>query len=498
MTEGLLPPHPLSLRAGRWGGRLLATSSGARWGRAVTGALVLGGAAAGLRLPAAGVFGQLAGAEEISRFGVHAHFMAQAAPLDLRTWLSDFLALGVERLGGVGLLELLGALLGAGLGLLLAWGGRRAGAHPLALALGGGAALLGLSQLPATLSTYWLALLAAALLLLLRELAAGRRGALVGIVLLCALWANLEAAAVLVPELLLLHWAAARLDRRARLVGSAPPLLLVPLAWLATLLNPQGILLYGRLPLSLGQGGENPLLTLWSSPDFHTWSMRLVELAALVLLAGYLLAGPRLLRQEALLGMLAAAASLLWVFYLPLLVAVVGVQAPVHLSSRLDRAALREPRPRRGVLPWAAALPLLVALALLARPVAGLAEGGGPARMLARQLPVAAAGWLDRHPAPGAWYTSADFGDYLAARFPRGQHLICTTNAVADSAQGLAACHRLGQLNSGVMGILARHRARLAVLPRADPGVAFLAAQGWRTRYRDRVAVVMAPPPSRG
>lgn len=499
MTEGLFPPHPGALAAQRLGRQLLDICGSKPSRLAVAGALVLGGAAAGLRLPSAAEFSQLAAGEELRRLGAQAAFMAApGAVLDLRTWLSDLLVLSLFRGGGVPLLVGLGAVLGAGFGGVVAVAALRARAHPLAMGLGGGLAILGLSQLPPTASTYWLAVFAAALLFLLRELAGGRRWAAAAILGLCVLWANLESAAVLVPLLLLLVWLAGRIDRRSKLVRAAPPLLLVVGAALAICLNPDGVLIYSRLPLSLGQGGANPALALWSSPDFHSWSMRLVELAALALLAGYLLAGRRLPRQDALVGLLAAAASLLWAFYLPFLLAVVAIQAPVHLGSGLaSPPALGSRRPKGRSLPLlAAALPLLLAAALLSRSALQVEAHGGATVQVGRSVPAAAADWLQAHPVAGVWYTSPDFGDYLASRFPSGHHLMCTTNPVTAGAAGLGACVRLSELTQGVMGLLAGAHVRLAVLPRADPGVAFLEAEGWRTRYLDGVAAVLAPPPS--
>ena len=87
-------------------------------------------------------------------------------------------------------------------------------------------------------------------------------------------------------------------------------------------------------------------------------------------------------------------------------------------------------------------------------------------------------------------------GDYLAADFPAGRRLLCVTDQVAAGGARMAACYRLAQLTSGTLALLSSAQVRLAVLPPSNPGVAFLHAEGWRTRYRDQLVVVLTPPPS--
>ena len=481
MTERLLPPHPLVVTGRRAAARALAATSTGSWRLATAAALVLGGAAAGWRSPAAPDYLQLATGAEIWR---RAGAMFMAAPegsLDLRSWLAALLILGLHHAAGAAGLVALTVGLGAVFGLLLGAAGWRAGAHPLALALGGGMALLALGQLPATASTYWLAALGAAALLLLAEVRRGRRLALVGMVLLGALWANLESAAVVLPPALLLLAVADRLGSAERRI----PWLLAPATAVAVMLNPQGPWIYARLPLSLGQGGEHPALALWSSPNFHPWSMRMVELAALLLLASYLVAAPRLRPGDALVGLLGAGASLLWAFYLPLLVATEGVQVPGLLTPRPWRSG------RVGAARGATLALVLPVLALLGLGISAARLGG---RAAEGTIPAGAVAYLGS--AGGVWYTTSALGDYLAADFPQGRHLMCVTDAPAAGPARLETCQSLSQLSSGTMARLRESGVRLAVLPPADPAVAFLHAQGWRTRYRDGVVAVLTPPPS--
>jgi hypothetical protein len=461
---------------------LLSGCGSGSWRLAAAAALTLGGAAAGWRQPSAPDYLQLAIAQDALRRTGAAFMAAPPGRLDLRSWLTALLSLGLHHLAGAAGLVALTVLLGSAFGFLLAISGWRANAHPLALALGGGAALAALSQLPATSSTYWLALLGAVALLLLAEVRRGRRWALAGLVGLCLIWANLESAAVLVPPALLLISAADRFAPRPK--DGRLPWLLAPAAALAVMVNPRGPGIYSALSLSLGQGGEHPLLALWSSPNFHPWSMRVVELAALLLLATYLLAGRRLAPGDALVGLVAASSSLLWAFYLPLLVAVVGVQVPALLRA--------PPPPERSGAPSRAALALcLPLLAALGLGVSAVRLGDRASGM----APSASAVDFLRG-AGGVWYSTPELGDYLAADFPAGRRLMCVTDQMAAGETRMVDCHRLAQLAAGTLALLSSAGVRLAVLPPANPGVAFLHAEGWRTRYRDQLIVVLTPPPS--
>ena len=273
---------------------------------------------------------------------------------------------------------------------------------------------------------------------------------------------------------------------------AAPPGWLLPALLIAVCLNPRGPLVYQGLPLSLGMVGERPFLPLWASPDFHPWGARLSELAGLLLLLGYLIAGSRLRRQDAALGLVAAVASLLWSFYLPFFLVVAAVQGCEYLAgwlATLPSTAARAPKRWVGAV---ALLPLLLTVALLARAGVQAERSGGPAAQLARSLPVGAAAWLFDHRPSGSWYTTAAFGDYLAATFPQGHHLVCSSDPVATGSRRLASCQQLAVLNQGALGVLAGLGAGLAVLPPAAPQVAFLTAEGWRVRYRDAGAVVLS------
>lgn len=494
MTARLIAPLPAVVQAAHHLqlAAAMADSRAMRRGAAVT--MILGGAAAGLHLPLGPDFVQVARGSILAAAGPlgHARFMAGVAPLDLRSWLSDLLDFGFFQLGGAVGLVLLGSLLGGVLGIGLARALRNV--HPLAAIVAGGLALLALSQVLTSSSALWLALLSLLLLLSLDAVGSGARAAPLVVLALTALWANLEQSAVLVPGLLLLWTLAARSDRRRGSSSAAPPWWLVPAALLATWVNPAGPWLWQHLPLALGMAGEHPLFALWSSPDFHPWGARLAELAALTLLGGYLLAGSRLRRGDAVLGLTAALLALLFAYYIPLFLVVVAVQAPRYLSLWVrEQASGAAPGPRRWG--WsAAAAPVMVAVLLLGLGSVVLARDGGPTKGVDRALPVAAASWLAKNHDRGVWYTTPSFGDYLAARFPEGGHLVCTSDAVAVGSAGLGRCDELAVLNQGAMAVLRRTGARLAILPRTAPQVAFLSSEGWRTRYVDTTTVVLAPP----
>ncbi len=478
-----------------WAGTVARATSG-RWWWSVAGVvLVLGGAAAGLHLPASGAaFLQIANGKLIQAQGLGAHSSFMAAPatqLDLRSWLADFLLAQLYWWGGVVALELVGAFLGAAVGGVLCLVVRRSPVkHPATAMLAGGLSLAALDPVMSSPSAELLALLSGVLLLGLVGLRRGEAWAPWGLLALLAAWANLQSAAVLVAPLVVL---VLLVERQQRIGGEAgPPGWLLGAILLAVCLNPRGPLLYQGPPLALGMAGEHPFLPLWSSPDFHPWGARLSELAGLLLLLGYLVAGPRLRRADCALGLAAAVMSLLWTVYLPLFLMIAAVQGSAYLAGWV--ATLPPPpawRPNRWVA-GAALLPLLLVVVLLARAGVHAERQGGPAQQLASGLPVGAARWLSAHPQAGNWYTTAAYGDYLAAAFPRGHHLVCTSDPVATGTGRLSQCQQLATLNQGALGVLAKLETRLAVLPPAAPEVAFLEAEGWRVRYRDRGALVLS------
>ena len=478
-----------------WAGTVAEATSG-RWWWSVAGVvLVLGGAAAGLHLPASGAaFLQIANGKLIQAQGLGAHSSFMAAPatqLDLRSWLADLLLAQLYRWGGVVALELVGAFLGAAVGGVLYLVVRRSPVkHPATAMLAGGLSLAALDQVMTSPSGELLALLSGVLLLCLLGLRRGEAWAPWGLLALLAAWANLQSAAVLVAPLVVL---VLLVERQQRIGGEArPPGWLLGATLLAVCLNPQGPLLYQGLPLALGMAGEHPFLPLWSSPDFHPWGARLSELAGLLLLLGYLVAGPRLRRADCALGLAAAVMSLLWTVYLPLFLMIAAVQGSAYLAGWV--ATLPPPpawRPNRWAA-GAALLPLLLVVVLLARAGVHAERQGGPAQQLAPALPVGAARWLSAHPQAGNWYTTAAYGDYLAAAFPRGHHLVCTSDPVATGTARLSQCQQLATLNQGAMAVFSKLETRLAVLPPAAPEAAFLEAQGWRVRYRDQGALVLS------
>jgi len=489
------------------GAELLRATACRSWWVAAAVVLVLGGAAAGLHAPTSGTwFWHMANGELIHQQGLGgaARYLARSGPgLDLRSWLVDLGVFLIYAVGGLDGLEVMGAVGGALVGLLLLLAIRSGGrAHPLVVVIAGALGLVALAPLLTDLPTEGLALLGAGLLLAL--VAAGRHGwwgmaALVGLVVV---WTNTQADAgvlvlVLWGWLAVAHWESGRPGR-----PPAPSWWLIPLTGVALLVSPRGIGTIAELPLSLGMQGEHPLLVAWSSLDFHPWSGRVAELAGLVLLLSYWLAGSRLRRADAYLGLVTAALALLWANYLPWFLVVAAVQSSWYLSvvwrpAESERHLAQVEPPRGGVgrrrTNLAAAIPVLVVVALLASGWAAIARGGGASGQTASALPVKAAGWLATHPEPGAWLTTPSFGDYLGARFPSGRHLLCVDDPLPLAGKALGQCEDLTVLNAGALGTLQSLHAERAVLPRTAPQAAFLRAEGWKIRYRDSTTVVLAP-----
>lgn len=479
------------------GSLLVATSGRAFWAAALMLA-VFGGAAAGLHLPTSGdSFVHIAAGRVIESrgFGGASSFMAGArSPLDLRSWLLDLGLAHLYSWGGIGLLEIMAAVMGAATGALLLLAVRLAGrAHPVMAVVGLALGLAALDPAITSLPAGVMALLGAGLLASLVALRGGRRWApwvLLGVILL---WAQTDSFVVVVAPLTAV--VVVLTDRRA---GMPPPWLLAAGVVVVSCVNPQGPWIYSLLPYSLGMSGESPLLPLFGSPDFHPWGARLSELTALALLLGYLLAGPRAGRAWGLLALATAVMTLIWSAYLPLFLVVAAVQAAALLSWWAAEVCASHPGGGRlaqpGGLLAAAAVPAVLSLALLGHSAHQAEISGGPQGQLARLLPVAATSWLRTQPLAGAWYTTPDFGDYLAAADPNRGRLVCTTDPVADGPARMAACEQLAVLNQGALEVLGHLRARVAVLPEAAPEVAFLRAEGWAIRYRDATTVVLTAP----
>lgn len=490
--------HARSERALGLASSLVSATAGSWFWAAAAVLAVLGGAAAGLHLPTSGdSFVHIATGRLIASRGLagSSSFMLGSRPLDPRSWLLDLGLAHIYAWGGIGLLEILAAVMGAMTGALL-WLAIRLDrrAHPVmamvALALGLAALDPAITSLPAGV----MALLAAGWMTCFVGLRQGRRWAPWGLLAVILIWAQSDSFVVVVAALTVVALLLA--DR----TGGARWWTLPIGVLLASCVNPQGPLIYSFVPYSLGMFGESPLLPLFNSPDFHPWGARLSELTALALLLGYLLTGRQAGRALGFLAMATAVLTLLWSGYLPLFLVVAAVEAGLLLSWwASDLMAAHPPAGRSGFgrrVALVAALPALVALLLLGHAAQQARARGGPEGQLATILPVAAASWLGSHPLPGVWYTTPDFGDYLAATDPTGHRLACTTDPVADGPRLMADCERLAVLNSGALSVLRSLRARVAVLPVAAPEVAFLRAEGWAIRYRDATTVVLTALPS--
>ncbi len=481
---------------------LSATDSRLFWAVALLVA-VLGGAAAGFHLPTSGdSFVHIATGrilEDRGLLGTSSFMAGSAAPLDLRSWLLDLGLAHLYSLGGVAALEVLAAAVGALTGLLMvaaAWMMGRA--HALMVVVMVGLALAALDPAISSLSAAVMALLAASAMLCLAALRQGRGWAPWALLAVVVVWANVDPAVVVVAPLTALVLVVDGLSAQSH----PRALWLAPAVLAASCINPQGPLLYAWAPLSLGMLGEHPLLPLWSSPDFHPWGARISELTALALLLGYLVGGGARRRSDGVLAITAAVLTLVWSDYLPLFLVVAGVLAASLLSNwAAEFAPAQRRRPvvarNRWRLVLVAMLPVLLTVILLGGVVVHAEASGGPSEQLAARLPVAAASWLRGHQTAGAVYTTPDFGDYLAAADPTAHNLLCTTDPVADGETRMTACEELAVLDHGALAVLRRLGATEAVLPRAAPEVAFLRAEGWSISYRDRVAEVLAAPPSR-
>ncbi len=482
--------------------RVAALGGDRAWLLAAAATLTLGAGAVAWQAPVAGTVWWHVADGEVLRRGLslaHAPFVAgRPAPFDLRGWLWDWLLAAVARAGGAGGLALVGAGAGLLLGAVLSWAAVARAApvrvHPWALVGAGALGLAGMAGFLGGRDTIWLPIWFAALLGLLAQARAGRRWALAGVPVVLVLWANTQGDVVLGVLTVALE---VLLSRRRAPAGGAPlPWWLALTALIAPAIGPHGVLWVEGIPLSFGQFGEPAALGGWGSPDFHPLARRVTEVAAVGLLASYALVGRRARAVDAWPAVGAVVLALLFSRYVPLLMVLVAVQAPRHLSLAVRslpdawRAGPGGPSLRR----WAA-VPVLAAALLLVGAGWRVERAGGPARAVARALPVAAATWLGRHPVAGAWLTSADYGSYLASRFPDGGHLLCLGDPVPLAGAALDRCGVFAVLGPSTGRLLRRAGVRLAVLPRAAPEAGLLQAWGWRVAASAGPALVLRPPP---
>lgn len=437
-----------------------------------------------------------------------ASWSAPGVPLASHGWLFDVVAAALERVGGLHLVEVAGALLVAVTFRLIYGVGRALGASPtlalLAVVIGAHLSLHHLILRPQLVSFVAFAWLFGAYL----EHRAGRSRAVLAAPAVVLVWANLHGGFLLGVAFLagvaLLEAAEARLGDAAAAARARRLALLCALSALAACVNPLGP---GQILDALANTPAfdpvHRLINEWRPPDLsRVPSLRLLAVLA-VGLALLLPTRPPLFEACGLMAALLLAfdawrnVPLLAIVGVPILAAwatrVVAAhgalardRAPVaaRLAARLD-AALGAPGGGPGGWLLIAAAAALGGAVALARPQDVLASG--PVSSL---HPVAAARWARTQGLRGRLFNSYMWGGYLGWALP--EHRVAIDSRMLPFREFfLGDYHEIHAGTDAWREAIDRHRIEWALLEvggrlppilRADPG--------WRLVHADDVAQV--------
>jgi hypothetical protein len=361
--------------------------------------------------------------------GIPAHepfsYIPSAHPWVGQQWLFDVLLAGMVGAGGAGLASASFGVLAAAafvIAALAAPRSSRAGGAALACAmvLSGLVASRLLGVTPMSFSVLGLAVV----LFALARWREGRAAAVWILPPLFLLWANIDTlfvAGLLIVMVTLLLTARSRHSTASRTqLGAA-----FAVSALVTLVNPYGPGLYAAVLTTLADPAVAQLTNALTSPDFHTWWLRLFEAeAALLVVAWVAGGGPDLV--DVVIGFAAIVVSLWSEAYVAVFaiiavpqLAVYGARAwATHVAPRL-RAGLRLPGGRGPLALGATAIAVIAAVVVTidARQLTPAAE----ASFDAAHYPVAASDFVAAHDNGQRLYTTDVWAGYLAYRFPTGR-----------------------------------------------------------------------------
>lgn len=427
--------------------------------------------------------------------------LATGMPVIDTEWLGQLAGYGAWRLLGL-----------AGVTLLLAGGVTwAAGLFCLGLYRRTGRAGLTLLGLLLVLMACWPQLTAArpalaglVCFVTLWFLVAGRRpgrGDWLAVPLLFALWSNLHASFVLGLLVLAARCAGHGLDlwRRTGRLGAMwtsarvrRRLMLLEVAFIATLLNPYALGLYAGVLSLVGQPNLSDL-EAWQPLTLRTWPGMCVALMVLAFLAVGRISPRRVRTADALLlvGLGAAAlwngALLLW--WMPL----ASEFLMRHLHVLFPRRSHRRPEPRSL---WTVTSLALGVMAFGLSPAGGviLHQQRIPAeRRLSDALPVRATAWLQQHPQPGLTFAPPEWSGFLlwngadAIRPFVGDHAEWMPRRVWGDAT------RVLQMASGLDIALDRAGVNTLLLSPQRHSLwagSLRVSKDWRLAYEDRQSIV--------
>lgn len=440
----------------------------------------------------------------ITSHGIPAHepfsYAPSAHPWVGQQWLFDVLLAGLAGAGGAGLASASFGVLAAAAFVIAALAvprGSRAGGAALACAmvLSGLVASRLLGVTPMSFSLLGIAVV----LFALARWREGRSAALWILPPLFLLWANIDTLfvaglSIIVVTLLLTQRSRHAVANRAQLAAA------LAVSVLVTLINPYGPGLYASVLTTLADPAVAQLTNALTSPDFHTWWLRLFEAeAALLVVAWVAGGGPD--PVDAVIGIAAIVVSLWSESYVAVFaviavpqVALYGARAwTTHVAPRLP-VGVRMPRARGRLALGAGAMAVIAAAVVTvdARQLTPAAE----ARFDAAHYPVAASDFIAAHDAGQRLYSPDVWAGYLAYRFPSGRvvPMYDQGSTFGDAAvQQYTAVHLLQ--NSWAQ-TLRDESVTHAIVPDTSQEASALHELGWTIACRDpaSASVVMTAP----
>lgn len=314
-------------------------------------------------------------------------------------------------------------------------------------------------------------------------------------------WANVDTlfvAGLLIVAATLLVTSLTRPDgaHRGHLAGA-----LVMSALLA-LINPYGPGLYASVFTVIADPAIAQLTTVWASPDFHTWWLRLFE-AEGVLLVVFWVTGGGPEPVDAVVGIAALIAALWSETYVGLFAVIALPQVALHGA----RAWRRHVTPRITIPLRVEPERLRVALAggLLAAVVAAVLVVGArqvtpaaAASYEASHYPVAASDFAAAHYPGQRIYSTDTWGGYLAYRFPAGRVVFLYDQGSTFGDAAAKSYTTIHLLQNGWEEVLRANAIQHAIVLDTSQEASALHELGWTVACYDSASssVVLSAPPS--
>ena len=443
----------------------------------------------------------------ITSHGIPAHepfsFLTAAHPWVGQQWLLDVFLAGLVGAGGVGVASaLLGVVAACGfvLAALAVPRATRAGGAWLAFAM----VLSGLvaSRLLGVNAQAISVLAIGTVLYVLARWREGRAAAVWVLPPVFLVWANVDTLfiaglLIVVATLLVTSLTCPELASRGQLAAALAASVLL------TLVNPYGPGLYASVITTLADPAVAQLTTVWASPDFHTWWLRLFEAeAALLVVVWVTSGGPE--PEDAIIGVAALVAALWSETYVALFavialpqVAGYGARAwRLHVTPRTAGIRLRGVSQRaRGIV--AGGLLAAVAAAVVvtgARQVTPAAA----ASYEASHYPMAAADFIAAHYPGQRLYTTDTWGGYVAYRFPAGRVVFLYDQGSTFGDAAAQSYTKIHLLQSGWEQVLREDAIQHAIVLDTSQEASALHELGWAVACYDSASggvVMSAPPP---